>query len=166
MTRLLTHIALALLLVPSLLVASCSNDSCYDNGSALPLATFYIGDDQQSISGLSIMGIDVPGDNMLIDSTSVDEVYLPLRASVSTTSYTLWRWVSIDTSMVLVQDTITLDYEAVAYFHSTECGAMYNFDIQSINHTRHGIDSVVLLTPLITNSRTPALRIHFTDFAQ
>ena len=43
---------------------------------------------------------------------------------------------------------------------------MYNFDIHHLDYTTNGIDSVVLLTHLITNSRTPALRIHFTDFTQ
>ena len=166
MTRLLTYIVLTLLLAPCLLVASCSNDSCYDNGSALPLAALYINDDQQTIRGLTVMGIGAPGDSLLIDSSSVDEVYLPLRASVETTSYALWRGIVIDTTIVVVRDTLTLDYKAIPYFHSVECGAMYNFDIQNVKHTHHGIDSVVLLKTLVTNSRTPALRIHFTDFSQ
>ena len=61
-----------------------------------------------------------------------------------------------------MRDTVTLTYQPIEYFHSIECGTMYNFDIQRISHTTHGIDSVVLLTPLVTNARTPALRIHFT----
>ena len=106
------------------------------------------------------MGIGVPGDSLLLDGTTTSEVYLPLRASTSTTSYALWRPSSDGTTTV--RDTLTLDYEPIEYFHSIECGAMYNFDIKRLSHTTHGIDSVVLLTPLVTNSRTPALRIHFT----
>ena len=156
MSRLLT----ILLIVTALCGTSCSDDSCSENGSSLPLATLYVGDSQQNISTLSIIGIGVPGDSLLVDSTSVNEVYLPLRASTSTTSYALWRPSSDGTTTV--RDTLTLDYEPIEYFHSIECGAMYNFNIKRISHTTHGIDSVVLLTPLVTNSRTPALRIHFT----
>ena len=148
------------LIAVALLGASCSDDSCSDNGSSLPLATFYVGDNQQNISALSIMGIGVPGDSLLIDSTSVNEAYLPLRASTSSTSYALWR--PSAGGMTTVRDTLTLDYEPIEYFHSIECGVMYNFDIRKVSHTTHGIDSVVLLTPLVTNTRTPALRIHFT----
>ena len=156
MSRLLPIALIALVLC----VASCSDDSCSDNGSSLPLATFYVGNNPQSISRLSIMGIGVPGDSLLADGTSINEAYLPLRASTTTTSYALWR-TSADSS-VTVRDTVTLTYRAIEYFHSIECGAMYNFDIQHVSHTTHGIDSVVVLTPLVTNARVPALRIHFT----
>ena len=143
-----------------LCAASCSDDSCSDNGSSLPLASFYVGNNQQNISRLSIMGIGVPGDSLLADGASINEAYLPLRASTTTTSYALWR-TSAD-STVTVRDTVTLTYQPIEYFHSIECGTMYNFEIQRISHTAHGIDSIVLLTPLVTNTRTPALRIHFT----
>ncbi len=152
------HIVALILLITA--VTACSNDSCSDNGNSLPLATFYVGNNQQSISTLSIMGIGVPGDSLLVDSMSVNEAYLPLRASTSTTSYALWR-PSAD-GKTSVSDTLTLEYKAVEYFHSIECGVMYNFDIHKVSYTTHGIDSVVLLTPLVTNARTPALRIHFT----
>lgn len=149
------------LLALVLCCGSCSDDSCTDNGSSLPLATFYIGDSQQAISGLSIMGVGAPGDSLLADGASINEAYLPLRASATSTSYALWR-TSAD-STVIVRDTVTLTYQPVEYFHSTECGAMYNFEIQDASHTAHGIDSVVVLTPTVTNSRTPAMRIHFKD---
>ena len=159
MSRLLPIALITLVLC----AASCSDDSCSDNGSSLPLATFYVGDNQQSISALSIMGIGVPGDSLLADGASINEIYLPLRASTTTTSYALWRPTADGTATL--RDTVTFTYEPVEFFHSIECGTMYNFDIQHISHTTHGIDSVVLLTPLITNSRTPALRIHFTALA-
>ena len=152
------------LLALSLGLGACSDDSCYDNGSSLPLASLYVGEKQQNIPGLSIMGIGAPGDSLLVDSSSVSEVYLPLRASVGSTSYALWRWVMTDTVKIQLQDTITIDYEAVEFFHSIECGAMFNFDIKNVKTTHHGIDSVVVLTPHVTNSRVPAMQIYFTQF--
>ena len=140
---------------------ACSDDSCYDNGSSLPLATFYVGDSQQTITGLTVMGIGAPGDSLLLDSTSASEIFLPLRASVNTSSFMLKRWKSNDPTIEPVTDTLSIDYQPIEYFHSIECGAMFNYDVKRLNCTTHGIDSVVLLTNLITNSRTPALRIHF-----
>ncbi len=163
MTRLL-HISAALSLMLCLALASCSDDSCYDNGSSLPLATLHLdGGKQQTITGLTITGIGTPGDSMLADSTSLSEVYLPLRASATTTSYRIRRWVATGDTGHALTDTLTLDYRPIEFFHSLECGAMFNFDIHQVSHTRHGIDSVVVLTPLVTNSRTPALRIYFTN---
>ena len=143
---------------------ACSNDSCYENGSSLPLATFYVGDKQQSVSGLTIMGVGVPGDSLLADSATLSEIYLPLRASTTTTSYAVTRWVYQDSSTVAFHDTITITYRPVEYFHSIECGAMYNFNINTVSTTTAAIDSVVLITPLVTNALTQALRIHFTAF--
>ena len=161
----LSIIALLSLLALTFGLGACSDDSCYDNGSSLPLATLHVSDKQQNISGLSIMGIGVPGDSLLVDSSSINEVYLPLRASMNRTSYALWRWVMADNVKTMLRDTVTIDYEPVEYFHSIECGAMFNFDIKAVSTTHNGIDSVVLLTTHVTNSRTPALRIHFSNTA-
>ena len=161
--RLLLPIVLVL---AALFLTACNDDSCYDNGSSLPLAAFYLGNSQQTITGLTIMGIGAPGDSLLADSSALKEVYLPLRASVGTTRYAISRWVGAGTPMAQqLHDTLTLDYEPIAYFHSAECGAMYNFNLHDVRCTINGIDSVVVITPLVTNSRTPALRIYFTNFS-
>lgn len=161
----LPHLAL-LAIAFILAITACNDDSCYDNGSSLPLAQCYINGGQMTLTGLTIKGIGVPGDSLLADGKSIKEVFLPLRANATSTSYALWRTFNSSSMTVVVRDTITLDYQAVPYFHSSECGAMYNFDINQVTHTTHGIDSVVMMTTHITNSRTPALRIHFTDLSQ
>ena len=154
------------LVLAALYLTACNDDSCYDNGSSLPLAAFYLGNSQQTITGLTIMGIGAPGDSLLADSSALKEVYLPLRASVGTTRYAISRWVGAGTPMAQqLHDTLTLDYEPIAYFHSAECGAMYNFNLHDVRCTINGIDSEVVITPLVTNSRTPALRIYFTNFS-
>jgi hypothetical protein len=154
------------LVLAALYLTACNDDSCYDNGSSLPLAAFYLGNSQQTITGLTIMGIGAPGDSLLADSSALKEVYLPLRASVGTTRYAISRWVGAGTPMAQqLHDTLTLDYEPIAYFHSAECGAMYNFNLHDVRCTINGIDSVVVITPLVTNSRTTALRIYFTNFS-
>lgn len=162
MNRLLL-IALALLALGCALV-SCNDDSCYENGSSLPLAELYVGSTRTTVTGLTIKGIGAPGDSLLADSSSINEIYLPLRASVSSTRYALTRHIAAYGDIIIVNDTLTIDYEPIAYFHSKECGAMFNFDIHQVSHTHHGIDSVVVLNQLVTNSTVPSLRIYFTDF--
>ena len=157
-------------IVPALLAAAmaltgCGDESCYGNGSGLPLATLCVGPVQTTVPGLTVKGIDVPGDSLLADNRSLHEIYLPLRASVTSTSYAVTRVVTVTGADTTVSDTLTIDYTPVAFFHSKECGVMYNFDIKHISHTCNGIDSVVLLTPLVTNSTAPALCTHFTDFS-
>lgn len=164
----LPHIAATALSLVALCLATmaCSDDSCADNSSSLPLATFYVGDAQQTITGLTVMGIGVPGDSLLAESKSLKEIYLPLQVTTGSTSFALSRVVKVDTVAIEYRDTLTLNYEATEYFHSIECGTMFNFDISGVRHTRHAIDSVVLINNLVTNTRTPSLRIHFTDLSQ
>ena len=155
----LTLLAIAFILA----ITACNDDSCYDNGSSLPLAQCYINGGQMTLTGLTIKGIGVPGDSLLADSSALSEFYMPLRASVSSTSYMIQRQVIINSVPIKTVDTLTIDYDPIEYFHSTQCGAMFNFRVRHVTCTKHGIDSVTLLTPLITNAIVPALRIHFTD---
>jgi len=163
MNRLL-HIVLLTALAMSLLVAACGDNSCYENGSSLPLATFYVGNTQQSISRLTVMGIGVPGDSLLLDGGSADEMYLPLQAGATTTSFLFRRQFVIGTDTVTIKDTVTIDYQSVEYFHSAECGAMFNFNVKGVRWTENAIDSVVLLNKVITNAPLTSLRIHFTNY--
>lgn len=162
----LSHIAPMMLLALCFVTGACSDDSCYENGSSLPLATFYLGGVQQTISGLTVMGIGAPGDSLLLNNGNATELYLPLRASVQSTGFMLGRWFVNGTDTVMVRDTLTIGYQPIEYFHSAECGAMFNFNVKDVSCTAHGIDSVVLLTDLVTNSQLPALRIHFSDLEQ
>lgn len=161
----LSHIAAiaVLLLLLGIGTLSCNNENCNGNGSSLPLATFYVGNNQQTISGLTVMGIGVPGDSLLLDSASAKELYLPLRASATSSSFMLRRWKIANTVATPITDTLSIGYQSIEYFHSIDCGAMYNFNVENLTYTTHGIDSVVLVTKLITNSRTPALRIYFAQ---
>jgi len=165
----LLHISLALMLL--LATVACNDSSCYDNGSSLPLAGFYMTDTlgqayETTITGLTIKGVGVPGDSVLSHNASLGEVYLPLRVSASSTAYQFERVVVVAGDSLLITDTITFGYTAVPYFHSAECGAMYNFELYEVSHTTNGIDSVRTLTTTVTNARDEVLRIYFTDFNQ
>lgn len=151
------------LLLSVMMLTACSDSSCDGNGSSLPLAAFYVDGKQQSVSGLTIKGIGAPGDSVLYKGSTLSEAYLPLRASTTSTSYALSRPIIIGQDTLQANDTISFDYEPIVFFHSEECGAMFNFDIKRVTFTENGIDSVVMLTTLVTNSRTPVMRIHFTN---
>ena len=107
------------MLAACLLLAACNDDSCYDNGSSLPLASLYMGKTQQVIPQLTVKGIGAPGDSLLADATTVSEIYLPLRASVNTTSFAFSHPLNDE---IVVSDTLTIGYQPIAFFHSKECG--------------------------------------------
>ncbi|MBO4721687.1 MAG: hypothetical protein J5629_02010 [Muribaculaceae bacterium] len=157
MRRILQHITLAILVTASLTViaTSCNNDNCIGNGSAIPLAGFYNGDKQITINSLTVYGIGAPNDSVIINKTSAKSVYLPLRLSTNSCKY-VFNYNTED----MPNDTLTLGYDAIPYFQSHECGAMYKFKITSLEHTTHAIDSVLIPEPMITNADVVSIKIY------
>ena len=147
-------------ILPMMLLAlvACDDNSCYDNGSALPLVRFYkSGTTQQvTLEGVTIRGVDAPGDSVLVDSSAVSEVYLPLRVSATST-----QWVLEYDGETVLADTLTLKYRSVPYFSSAECGAMYNFELSSVTSTHYVIDSIAIAKPVIDNGTDVAIRLFF-----
>ena len=142
----------------TLVAVSCSDSGCYNNGSSLPLVRFYASGStsQVKLSGVTIRGIDAPGDSLLVDNSVVDEIYLPLRATVNTTQ------LEFSFPELEVADTLTLQYRAIPYFASVECGAMYNFELTSVTMTNHMADSVAVVKTVIDNGSDVAIRLFYT----
>lgn len=135
-------------------LCGCSGDGCTDNRSSLPVAAFYRANSAVSISNLSVRGIGAPGDSVYIDSQTVTEVYLPLRPSAGSCQFEL----SYGTEGAS-PDTITISYTSTPAFASVDCGAMLNFEISNFSYTRHAIDSVALVRPVVTNENVTTFRI-------
>lgn len=157
MRRILKHITLAVVVALNLAVvtSSCNNDNCIGNSTGIPLAGFYRENNAVAINSLTVYGIGAPNDSVIIDKASAKNVYLPLRLSTSSCKYVF----NYNTEGV-GNDTITLGYDAIPYFESHECGAMYNFKITSLEHTSHAIDSVIISDPLITNADVVSIKIY------
>lgn len=157
MRRILRHITLAFVLAAGLAAttSSCSNDNCIGNSTGIPLAGFYNDTKAVTINNLTVYGIGAPNDSVIIDKASVSKVYMPLRLSASSCKYVLKY--NIEGQL---NDTITLGYDAIPYFESHECGAMYNFKITSMEHTRNAIDSVRIPDPMITNADVVSIKIY------
>lgn len=157
MRRILKHITLAVVVALSLgvVTSSCNNDNCIGNSTGIPLAGFYRENNAVAINSLTVYGIGAPNDSVIIDKASAKNVYLPLRLSTSSCKYVF----NYNTEGV-GNDTITLGYDAIPYFESHECGAMYNFKITSMEHTSNAIDSVIISDPLITNADVVSIKIY------
>lgn len=146
-------LAAAVLLI---LVPSCSDDTCYDNRSALPLAQFHRKGSSTAVqlSGVSVGGIGVKGDSLLVDSATVSEFNLPLphrqQSCRFKVTFTLTDADNND-AVIHLSDTLTVAYSARPYFASRECGAMYYFDIESLTSTYHVLDSVAIASATVTN---------------
>lgn len=136
------------------MLASCSGDGCINNRNSIPLAGFYsLPDEQQvTVSRMPIYGLGAPNDSSLLDTaTNSQQVYLPLRASQTQTSFVF------DGGTIF--DTLTINYESYPYYDGEDCGAMWRYLIHDVQYTRNMIDSVLVTDPLITNIERERLMI-------
>jgi hypothetical protein len=144
-------------LIVAVVATGCSNDGCIGNGSSIPLVGFYdyLTKKQGSVLGVTVKGIGAPGDSLLADSIDLQQLYLPLQVSTNSSSFVF------DFNVEgLPPDTLTLHYEAVPYFLSNECGAMYLFNMQGFTVTHNMIDSVALPYPVINNEDKITIKIY------
>lgn len=150
-----SHLAFcALALVAVLAFSACSSDGCTDNSSSLPLAQFFKEGKNVSVANISVRGIGAPGDSILVNKQTVNEVYFPLRPSTDFCQFELnYNVDGIPT------DTISIRYSSKPAFASVDCGAMLNFEISKFDYTRHAIDSVALVRPVVTNENAVTFRI-------
>lgn len=144
-------------------LAACNSSGCLDNGSALPLAGFYSYETLQKISAnnFTVYGVGAPGDSaMLKPGTSSQEVYLPMKPDVPSSSWVIaYSQAGIDSEEF--NDTITFRYATIPYFASLECGAMYSYRLEDVDHTCHLIDSVGIVDSLFTNVELERIHIYF-----
>ncbi len=146
-------------------LTGCSNSSCTDNQSALPLMGFYdyATGNSVTINSINFGGVGAPGDSLLIQSgESNSQVYLPFRANASSTAfYFNYQLTDNEAYNALYNDTITFYYTASPYFASNECGAMYQYRINRVVSTYHLIDSIAVVDSLITNVELERIKVFF-----
>ncbi len=146
-------------------LTGCEGNGCIENRSSIPLAQFYSYDSQESalsIDSISIYGVGQSTDSLLLNmARSVSRVYLPLRFTQSSTQYVI-RYEQFQFASPRYNDTLTFVYRAYPYFESIDCGAMYNYDIDTCLYTRNVLDSVSVIKKMITNDNTESVRIFYT----
>lgn len=143
-------------------VAGCNSSGCINNQNSLPLAGFYSYADLSSVSipGLTVGGVGAPNDSLIVDSSAVQQVYLPFRSQQPSTSF-YFHYNQPGLNNDLFNDTLTFVYTSMPYFASEECGAMFRYVITDFSYTRHLIDSVGLVDSVITNIDRERIHIYF-----
>lgn len=152
------------------LMCGCSNSECYDNHSALPLATFYASSSLQPVTlqKLEIYGIGAPNDSVLYAPQSLKEAYLPFRIWEDSTQYVFSYYGLVPDSVsskfpeLVPTDTVTFRYRPKEWFVSPACGAMYFFDMEKVSHTSFLIDSIST-NEVITNENASNIKIFFRN---
>lgn len=151
------------ILIASVVFQACGDVGCMDNRSSIPYITFY---SQQSptqsvvIDSLSVYGIGQRDDSLLFDTITAKSLLLPLRNDKDTTRYVL-RYDKKNIHPAYKRDTLTLVYHSYIYFASAECGAMFNYIIDSLGYTTYQIVSAELLTKDVRNQSVENIKLYF-----
>lgn len=165
MNRNLLHILFASLAI--ICLAACASQ-CFNNQSSIGLAGFYTSSTQKSISisNVQIYGVGAPHDSILLSASSpISQVYLPLPV-LGTECAFVFHYTQEAISSTLLNDTISLRYDAVPYFAGTDCGAMYIFKIKDFAYTTHIMDSVAIPSMEINNIDKETIQIFLRTSSQ
>lgn len=152
---------LLLIIAAAIALTACNSSGCTDNQSALPLAGFYVVDQNGretavSVDSLTVGGIGAVGDSLLLDkATAVTQVYLPFNTDAASSAF----FFDYHTG---VADTVTFVYDAQPYFASEECGAAYRYHITKVDYTRHAINLIELTSNEVTNVNLETIHIFFS----
>ena len=133
---------------------SCNDTGCMENRSSIPYVTIYSDSTVPQpiyIDSLTVYGIGQVGDSMLLDTAMrVSSMFLPLRDNRDTTRFVI-RYDQERINPRYKTDTLTLVYRSYVYFASAECGAMFNYIIDSLGYTTYQLQSAKLVRNEITN---------------
>ena len=134
----------------SLILFSCTpGDYCTEPIQTFMNAGFYVSDgsvlQDTSLNNGILMRLDKPSSFWsLRNSTSFS---IPLQTLADSSGFILQP----DSSNQTQRDTLVIRYERKLHYISRACGYQYYFDIQSLNYTKHLLDSIVLKKPAVTN---------------
>lgn len=163
MGRILKHSILLLAAILLVGVAACNSDEgCEGNTSSMPLAGFYSSQTKKAITidSLTVFGVGVPNDSLLLDTAQASQTYFPLDIEKTQARFVI-RYDQLQLAALKLADTITIDYSPRPYFHSEECGAMYYFDVKGYRTTNVLIDSMQIITPVFDNTTAETIKIYF-----
>ncbi len=163
MGRILKHSILLLAVILLVGVAACNSDEgCEGNTSSMPLAGFYSSQTKKAITidSLTVFGVGVPNDSLLLDTAQASQTYFPLDIEKTQARFVI-RYDQQQLAALKLADTITIDYSPRPYFHSEECGAMYYFDVKGYRTTNVLIDSMQIIAPVFDNTTAETIKIYF-----
>ena len=155
--RPVTRILLPSAFAAALLAAGCSDEECTGYRTTLPTAQFFLpGGERVALDSASVYGIGAPGDSLLADGErNLDEIYLPFNLDADE-----GRFVVRD-DRGGIADTITFRYTKDPWFESASCGVVYIYNVESVSHTSHMIDSVVCKDMRIDNMPGAPISVYF-----
>jgi len=142
------------LFIAVILISACSSEGCYEDTEA-NLSIHLRETDAETIAeidSITIFGIG-PEDSLLYNNTSVKSVTLPLYGAEDYTDFVVING--------LISDTIRIWYSSSLTFISKACGYSYLHDIESVEHTKHRIDTVLIINKSVSTEDEENLRTFF-----
>lgn len=140
-----------------LLAAGCSDEECTGYRTTLPTAQFFLpGGERVTLDSATVYGIGAPGDSLLADGErNLSEICLPFNLDADESRFV----VRDDRSGIA--DTIAFRYTKDPWFESASCGVVYIYNVESVSHTSHMIDSVKCKDMRIDNMPGAPISVYF-----
>lgn len=145
-------------------LTSCSTNGCHENRSSIAKAGLYAYNRPAAtvaIDSISLYGIGQKSDALILDcAQGVTSLTLPFRNDADTTQFVI-RYDAGRLAAIGLSDTLTIYYTRYPYFISGDCGVVFNYHIDTLLYTVHGLDSVALMVDEVTNQDIETIRLYY-----
>ncbi len=137
--HLFKHIVIALIAAAG--IAGCAaSEICLSNQHAVQVSFISLYDNEDTtLNDISVYGLDQT--ELIYESASLSELFLPLRFDKDTTTFIL--------KTPKTQNTISFVHHKALDFISGECGYVFSYALDSIITTGNAIDSTSIVYPSI-----------------
>ena len=137
------------------MIHGCNETECSESKTTILWANFYNSDLSMHSDTLAVYGLNI--NSMLIDTSVMKNISLPLKLTESSTSFVFDFFSKNDE--LRAKDTILFIHKNSEHFISEACGCVMFFSIDTIIHTKHKIDSIAIRNKNITNEEQENIQI-------
>lgn len=137
-------------LVLGLTVVSCGNNGCEQNRES------YLYADIKATSRFELKSINVwalteTGDSLKLSTSSPTSIEFNLKPDTTFSRFRLQCiYMDLDDA-IMIDDTLTVNYQSYPYYLDMECGCSIFYDIEAVDVTRHLFKSISLENKEISN---------------
>ncbi len=155
MRRLYQGIIVIILAGLSLYLNSCTLKSCFDVTESKVKSTFYSIQSGKALSpdSLTLYGMNKDTSKIYHNLLKAVNAEFPLFATDTSVKFII--------GINGIYDSLEFRYKSYLHLISKECGYTYYFNLDTVIHTAHIIDSVSILKNTITNKSGENMRIYY-----
>lgn len=137
----------------------CEEDPC--SLTTLSVARFDFRDSQTHKSVTLTEGVTVTGIATIADTLNVDTVFNQAKSYMTVPMSYTHKTTYVMHYTERMRDTIEVTHRNIPFVSNIECGAVMQYQVESIRYTTNALDSVTIVNPEINNEEKTNFNVYY-----